>query len=68
MALLFILSLIRFFYDSRPSRDFYTSNQVRSRPMYLLLSLSAIDLYIKSLCHLDNTLTDKADIRTKEKS
>ena len=38
------------------SKDLYVSNQVRSKPIYLL-SLEAISLYIKSFCHLVNALT-----------
>ena len=52
------------------SKDFYTSNQVRSRLIYLLLGLDIIDLYTKSLYYLVNTLisiVDKADICIGEK-
>ncbi len=50
-----------------PSRNLYASNQVRSKLTYLSLGLSATDLHTESFCHLVNTLTDKADIYTKEK-
>ncbi len=49
-------------------KDFYTFNQAKFRPLYSLLSLNAISLYIKSFCHLVNVLTNKTNICTKEKS
>ena len=49
------------------SRDFYVSNQVIFRPMYLLLGLTATNLYIKNFCYLVNTLTNKANIHIKKK-
>ncbi len=49
------------------SRNFYVSNQVKCRPMYLLSDLNATGLYIRDFYHLVNTLTHKADIRIKEK-
>lgn len=38
------------------SKNLYTSNQVRFRPIYLL-SLNITGLYTKSFCHLINALT-----------
>ena len=49
-------------------KDFYISNQVKSRPTCSLSDLSSIGLYTKSFCHLINILTHKADIYIKEKS
>ncbi len=60
------------------NKNSYVSNQVGFRPIYMS-GLGATSLYIRSLCHLINTLTstksvyqdcdtDKADINTKEKS
>ena len=39
------------------SRSFYLSNQVKSRPIYLLLGLNTTSLYTRNLCHLVNALT-----------
>ncbi len=39
-----------------PYRDLNISNQVTSRSTYLLIGLSATNLYTKDLCHLVNTL------------
>ena len=38
------------------NKSFYISNQVKSRFIYFL-NIKAINLYIKDLCHLINTLT-----------
>ncbi len=38
------------------SKNLYTSNQVRSRSIDLLLGLNIIDLYTKSFYYLINTL------------
>ncbi len=46
----------------------YVSNQVSSRPIYSPSGLNATSLHIKNLQHLVNVLTDKADVRIKEKS
>ena len=50
------------------NRDFYAFNQVKSRPTYLLLGLTAINLHTKSLYHLVCTLINEADVYTKKKS
>ncbi len=50
------------------SKSFYTSNQVRFRPMYLLLGLSATNLYTKSFCHLINAITNKTNIFIRKNS
>lgn len=49
------------------SKNLYTSNQVRLRLIYLL-GLEATGLHTSKLCHLDNILTDEADIPIREKS
>ena len=45
-----------------PNRNFYASNQVRSKLIYLLLDLNAICLYTQSVYYLFNALIDKTDI------
>lgn len=49
------------------SRGLNASNQINSRPTYLLSDLGATILYIKCLGHLINILTNKANIGKKEK-
>lgn len=52
------------------TQDLYTSNQVRFRFMYLLLSLGITGLHTRGLCHLINALTsifNKVDIHIKKK-
>ena len=50
------------------SRDLYISNQVKSKPIYLLLGLIIISLYTRNFCYLINILINKTDIYTKKKS
>lgn len=53
------------------SRDFYISNLVRIRLIYLLSGLSAISLHIKGLYYLIHNLSsiiDKVDIYVRKKS
>ena len=38
------------------SKNLYTSNQIKSKPIYLLLGLGAISLYTKSFYYLINIL------------
>ena len=39
------------------SKDLYISNQIKSRSIYLLVSLGSTDLSIRDFCHFVNTLT-----------
>ena len=49
------------------SKDFYTSNQIRFRFMYLLSNLCATNLYTKDFYYLVNILIDKVNVCSKEK-
>ena len=47
------------------SKDFYISNKVRFRLIYLLSSLNMTDLHIRSFCHLVNVfISTEFDIKT----
>ena len=39
------------------NKDLYTSNQIKSRPINLLLCLNITSLDVKTFCHLVNALT-----------
>ena len=49
------------------NKNLYVFNQVRSKPIYLLLGLDAISLHINGFYYLVNILTDQTDIYIRKK-